>query len=251
MCHLALERSTRSGIVEEPRYEITRGVVSIMRIFGYLAHVKRLAVRHRASLQDLSFLVATLLVTAYFLYEVDVFVAAGTAPVENTIEPDEWSLFGAVLSLGLLIFAWRRFSEQKRETRRRLAAEERVRKLAFQDPLTGLPNRRQFNDALQVAVGAPPRPGGVHALLLLDLNEFKQVNDVYGHRAGDEVLITVGERLLTSVGTGDLVGRLGGDEFAILAQHLPSMETATSLALRVIAGLSAPINIGKVSRRID
>ncbi len=199
---------------------------------------------------DLSFLIAALLVTAYFLYTVDVFVAPGTAPVENTIEPDEWPLFGAVLSLGLLIFAWRRFSEQKRETQRRLAAEERVRELAFQDPLTGLPNRRQFDDALKAAVGTPPQSGGVHALLMLDLNGFKQINDVYGHGAGDETLIKVGERLLTSVGTGNLVARLGGDEFAILAQHLAGMEAATSLALRVIAVLSAPIHIGRMSRCI-
>ena len=222
-----------------------------MHIRAYLTHVKALATRHRASLQDLAFLFAGLLVVAYLLYTIDVFVTPGTAPVPNTIEPDEWPLFGAVLSLGLLVFAWRRFSEQKRETRRRLAAEERVHELAFQDPLTGLPNRRQFGDALKAAVGAPPQSGGVHALLMLDLNDFKQVNDVYGHSAGDELLIKVGERLLTSVGTGDLVARLGGDEFGILAQHLAGMEAATGLALRVIAGLSAPINIGRVSRRID
>jgi diguanylate cyclase (GGDEF)-like protein len=222
-----------------------------MRIPTYLAHAKRLAIRHRVSLQDLSLLIATVLVTAYWLYEVDLFVAKNTIPVKNAIEPDEWSLLGAVLSLGLLLFAWRRFSEQKREARRRLAAEERVRELAFQDPLTGLPNRRQFVDALEGAVGAPPRSGGVHALLMLDLNGFKQVNDVYGHGVGDELLIRVGERLLAAAETGDLVARLGGDEFAILAQHLASMEAATGLALRVIAGLSVPINVGRVSRRID
>ena len=211
----------------------------------------RFLVRHRFSLQDLSFLLVALLACAYVLYEFDIFVADEMAPVANAIEPDEWALLGAVLCAGLLIFAWRRLREQKRETRRRIAAEQHVRELAFQDPLTGLPNRRQFSEALERAIAAPPRSGAVHALLMLDLNGFKQINDVYGHAAGDEALIVVGERLMASVREGDLVARLGGDEFAILAQHLGGAEAATGIALRAAENLAKSQEIAGVPRRLD
>src|SRR5262249_8856652 len=144
----------------------------------------------------------------------------GGSPNGNVIEADELPLLGAVLSIGMLIFSWRRWREQKREAQKRLIAEQDARRLAMQDPLTGLPNRRQFAEALNAALAAPPRAGAAHALLMLDLNGFKQVNDVYGHGAGDQVLIVVGQRLLGLIRQGDMVARLGGDEFAILAHHL-------------------------------
>ncbi len=114
--------------------------------------------------------------------------------------------------------------------------------MAFHDPLTDLPNRRQFDDALKTAVGAPPKAGASHGVLMLDLNGFKRINDVFGHAAGDEVLIQVGTRISKAVREGDLVARLGGDEFAVLATHLSSPETATSVALRIIEGLQTPIS---------
>lgn len=194
---------------------------------------------------------ATVFVGAYLLFEFDLFVLNGAGSVENAIEADEWSLLGAILSAGMLLFGWRRLNEQKRETRRRIAAEHEVRELAFQDPLTGLPNRRQFIESMNVAVASPPRAGSVHALLMLDLNGFKQINDVYGHGAGDEALIVVGKRLLVSLRQGDLVARLGGDEFAILSRHLVSAEAATGVALRVTAGLVDPIAVGNSVHQIE
>jgi diguanylate cyclase (GGDEF)-like protein len=141
----------------------------------------------------------------------------------------------------MLIFSWRRAREQKRETRKRISAEQHARTLAFQDPLTGLPNRRQFTEALNAAFAAPPRAGACHALLLLDLNGFKQVNDVHGHGEGDQVLIAVAGRLSGALRQSSMVARLGGDEFAVLAQHLAGAEAATSIALRLIEALAAPI----------
>jgi diguanylate cyclase (GGDEF)-like protein len=129
-------------------------------------------------------------------------------------------------------------------------AEAEVRKLAFQDALTGLPNRRQFDDALKAALAAPPRGGAVHAVFLLDLNGFKQVNDVHGHAIGDEVLIVVAQRLLSAIRAGDLLARFGGDEFAILARHLAGPEAATSIALRVIEALERYIVTGALQHRI-
>jgi diguanylate cyclase (GGDEF)-like protein len=95
-----------------------------------------------------------------------------------------------------------------------------------------------------MAAASPPKAGATHAVLLLDLNGFKQVNDSHGHGAGDEVLVVVAQRLLRAVREGDLVGRLGGDEFVVLAQHLLGPEAASSIALRIIHGLSEPISAG-------
>jgi diguanylate cyclase (GGDEF)-like protein len=114
--------------------------------------------------------------------------------------------------------------------------------LAFQDPLTGLANRRQFDQALNAAIAALPRAGASHAVLLLDLNGFEQVNDVYGHGIGDELLTILAKRLVTAVRGGDLVARLGGDEFAILALHLMGAEAATSIAIRVLHALEEPVS---------
>jgi diguanylate cyclase (GGDEF)-like protein len=86
---------------------------------------------------------------------------------------------------------------------------------------------------------------------MLDLNGFKQINDVYGHAAGDEALILIGERLLGALRQGDIVARLGGDEFAIVAQHLAGAEAATGVALRISEALAEPFKIGPLVRRID
>ncbi|MBM6593622.1 putative bifunctional diguanylate cyclase/phosphodiesterase [Microvirga pudoricolor] len=207
--------------------------------------------RQRTSFQDLGLLAAFIAVVAFLTFEVDLFVSEGAATLqEETIELDEALLLGGLLAIGLLGFAIRRYMEQKRETQRRIRAEQHSRELAYQDPLTGLANRRQFEEALAQAVGSPPGAGGAHALFLLDLNGFKQVNDVHGHGIGDEVLIVVAQRLLAAVREGDLVARLGGDEFAILAQHLIGPEAATSIALRVIQGLSEPIATGTIRHEI-
>lgn len=204
----------------------------------------RFVIRNRVALQDFLLIAASGLVAAYVMYDIDVFTT-GHDPIRNSIEFDELPLIGAVLSIGMLLFAWRRSNEQKRETRKRIVAEQHARELAMQDPLTGLPNRRQFAEALNAAVAAPPGAGAAHALLMLDLNGFKQVNDVYGHGTGDQALIVIGQRILGAVRQGDLVARLGGDEFAVLALHLAGPEAATSIALRVMEALSSPINAGR------
>ncbi|MEE7565602.1 GGDEF domain-containing protein, partial [Xanthomonas sp. Kuri4-3] len=99
--------------------------------------------RHRVSLGDLGVIAAVLSVLTYIAYAYDIFVTEGsTSAAGQTVELDEMLLIGATLLLGLLIFSIRRYREQKREARRRTQAEQRVRELAYQDPLTGLPNRR-------------------------------------------------------------------------------------------------------------
>ncbi len=216
-----------------------------------LSIVKQFVRRNRASLQDIGLIAAVVGVSAYVLYEVDVFINDAEQSFDRALELDELPLLGAILTLGLLVFAWRRYRELKQETQRRIAAEQHARELAFQDPLTALPNRRKFTEALKAAIAAPPRSGGAHALLMLDLNGFKQINDVFGHGTGDEALIVVGERLLGTMREGDLVARLGGDEFAILAEQIASPEAATGLALRVIGALDPPIVAGQAAHHIQ
>ena len=208
-------------------------------------------IRHRTSLKDLSMLVAALLVGLYLIFEFDIFKNSdGVSVHQKTIELDEALLLGGIMAIGLLLFSIRRYVEQKKETTRRLAAEQHVRTLVFQDALTGIANRRQFDDALKAAVAAPPREGAVHAVILLDLNGFKQVNDVYGHTVGDQVLTIVAQRLLGAMRDGDLAARLGGDEFGILALHLVGSEAATNIALRLIDALKEPVSAGSAKHQI-
>src|SRR3569623_993442 len=184
-------------------------------------------VKHKVSILDLGALAAVMAVAAYLAFSIDIFAnEAGVSEKTLTLEVDELMLLGGLLMLGLLIYAIRRYVAQKREIARRTSAERQVRELAYQDPLTGLANRRQFNEALQVALKSPPASDAVHALLLCDLIGFKQSNDVYGHGVGDELLVVVAQRLLKAVRESDLVARVGGDEFAILAQHLMGPEAA-------------------------
>ncbi len=215
------------------------------------AFTRAFLIRHRRSMADLSIIAFCIGVLSYLAMEFDFFVQEGHETLQQeTIELDEAMLIGAVLALGLLIFAIRRYREQKQESARLLAAEQHIRVLAFQDPLTGLPNRRQFDDALKAAIAAPPREHAVHAVLLLDLNGFKRINDVYGHSTGDEVLRITSERLISAMHDGHLVARLGGDEFAVLATHLASPEAATSIALRIIDSLSKPILLGATPHQV-
>lgn len=207
--------------------------------------------RHRITIRDLSLIAAAALVACYWVYAIDVFSnESGISEKKATIELDEALLIGGLLAIMLLIFAARQYLRQRRETGRRIAAEQHARELAYQDGLTGLPNRRQFDEALQEAIGSPPRAGAAHGVFLLDLNGFKQINDVHGHGVGDETLIVVAQRLRAAMRNGDMVARFGGDEFAILAKHIAGAEAATSVAMRVIDGLDAPIAAGGAIHRV-
>ena len=117
---------------------------------------------------------------------------------------------------------------------------------ALTDALTGLPNRRLFKDRAGHAL-ARSRRRGVMTVLFVDLDGFKDVNDSFGHAAGDELLVTVGERLVKCLRSGDTAARLGGDEFAVLAEDIEGEADAVALAERILATLSEPsVMHGKV-----
>ncbi len=214
-------------------------------------NLRNFYMRHQVSFHDLGILAALMAVLTYICYAFDIFVTEGqVSSKEQTIELDEVLLLGVALAVGLLIFAGRRYLEQKKEMRLRQAAERHVRELAFQDPLTGLANRRQLEDALKVAAASPPAAGSSHAILMLDLNGFKKINDSYGHGVGDQTLVVVAQRLLGAVRSQDLVARLGGDEFVVLVPHVLGAEGAASIASRIIESLSKPVVIDGVEHAI-
>jgi diguanylate cyclase (GGDEF)-like protein len=134
-------------------------------------------------------------------------------------------------------FYWfRRLRNQRR-------AEERVRYLAHHDVLSGALNRASFSDEIDTAILRHTRSGTGFAVLCLDLDRFKEVNDSLGHAAGDDVLRQVAQRLFQTVRQGDQLARLGGDEFAILQSGVRQPEDVTRLAKRVIAKLSEPFEL--------
>ena len=124
----------------------------------------------------------------------------------------------------------------------RKALEQQLGRLAFQDPLTGLANRALFADRLAQALARSARSGVYPAVLFLDLDEFKTVNDSLGHAAGDTLLQVVGERLHGAIRPSDCVARLGGDEFAVLLDDVTA-DVAIATATRLIHLLRSPIEI--------
>jgi diguanylate cyclase (GGDEF)-like protein/PAS domain S-box-containing protein len=121
------------------------------------------------------------------------------------------------------------------------AAEERIENLAYHDALTGLPNRASFSLLLNHAISRARRAGGGFAILFIDLDGFKQVNDTLGHEAGDALLRDVGKRLKSCVRQNDIVARLGGDEFVVLLENVSEAQQAAGVAQKImprIAGTS-------------
>jgi diguanylate cyclase (GGDEF)-like protein/PAS domain S-box-containing protein len=134
-------------------------------------------------------------------------------------------------------------TEQKR-------AEERMRHVADHDSLTGLPNRLLFSDRLSQAIGIARRNASQCALLYLDLDKFKPVNDSLGHDSGDQLLKVVAERIREQVRESDTVARVGGDEFTVILHDISSPQNAAAVAQKIIAALAAPFRLGGDSQEI-
>ena len=120
---------------------------------------------------------------------------------------------------------------------------ERLQYLAYNDVLTGLPNRRLFLDRLNVSMSHARRDKHMLAVLFVDLDQFKQVNDTLGHKAGDELLVGVSERMKDCLREGDTLARLGGDEFAVVLPAIPNAGAASNVARKFMDCYAKPLNI--------
>lgn len=125
----------------------------------------------------------------------------------------------------------------------RKLSEERVLYLAFYDTLTALPNRFLFAEHMEQALRQHQRRGDKLALMFIDLDDFKQVNDTLGHDAGDELLRIVAKRLIACVRASDTVSRQGGDEFMVLLANLADEADASQVAEKMLAALAEPVRL--------
>lgn len=130
---------------------------------------------------------------------------------------------------------------------RLVEASQQIEKLAYFDGLTGLPNRKLFLDRLKKWIDRPEGADCHAALFFLDLDNFKRVNDTYGHETGDLLLSAVAERLRRNVREGDTVGRQGGDEFTLLLPGIRTAEDAAAFAVKLSDRLALPLEVGELS----
>jgi diguanylate cyclase (GGDEF)-like protein len=152
----------------------------------------------------------------------------------------------ASLSLGGPALLRRMFNRLQGAYTSTMAAQELAQSLARHDALTGLPNRRLFAEKLGGAIKESQAIRSECAVLLIDLDRFKYVNDLYGHQAGDTVLCDVARRLTALVPPGGTLARLGGDEFAMIILGINQRDLAVRLAQRVITALSAVFPVGNI-----
>ncbi len=181
-------------------------------------------------------------------------VAMITGPLLVTLGPDSEAgltvvaVATAILSLLVLARLAGLVGLLERDVDQRRKLEAQLSYQAFHDPLTGLVNRRRFVDQAEAALKARVRPGSV-AALFLDLDDFKTVNDNLGHAAGDELLVTVAERMRASLRATDVAARLGGDEFGVLLFEVPSVAFAQTVAGRLLASAQGAAVRGRATGR--
>jgi len=130
------------------------------------------------------------------------------------------------------------------QTRALRSNEERLRHLSEHDALTNLPNRALLNDRLTMALQRAERFKQRLGLLIVDVDQFKEVNDNFGHLVGDKLLCELAKRISHAVRLTDTVARFGGDEFIILLPDLHALEEAQAIAAKIVAAIRAPFHIG-------
>jgi diguanylate cyclase len=170
------------------------------------------------------------------------------AAAAERLDPRTWFvLVGAAASTALVVIRQltafadnaRLLDELREALRERDRLTTRLHEMAFHDGLTGLANRTLFHDQLDAALARARRSGHTVAVMLLDLDDFKPVNDRHGHAAGDAVLQAVALRLRACMRESDTVARLGGDEFAVVLDN-PAPASLDPLAQRIVAAIAEP-----------
>ena len=206
-----------------------------------------------SSIQDGLLLSSVMLVATLLALEYDLFwFVSVLSQHQRKISLAEAIFLTILLALCIFAFVIRRLREDRHHVARHVATNAKLRELkalALQNSLTGLANRHALLSALTAAMASPPSAGRKHAFFLIDLNDFKRVNDLHGHALGDRVLQVVVERFRTATRPSDLLARLGGDEFAVLAYGV-DRDIASAIGRRFIATLESEINIGGHSHKI-
>jgi diguanylate cyclase (GGDEF)-like protein len=176
-------------------------------------------------------------------------IYSDVTPLVERMERSLWRILAGVLAVLLLVLAagvWilrryhRLLDAQEAE---RLAQEERIRHQAFHDALTSLPNRASFTEHLEEAVRRAKRTHWQLALMFLDVDQFKRVNDSLGHDAGDQLLRVLAARIRARVRETDLLFRMGGDEFTVILEDVRGPEEAAMVAQRVIEATREPLQL--------
>ncbi|PEQ10856.1 GGDEF-domain containing protein [Novosphingobium sp. PC22D] len=161
--------------------------------------------------------------------------------------PDSALVGAFLLNIALIIFGWSRYRELAEEVTLRRQAEQQARMLAETDPMTGFFNRRSFDDAVNARIAKAAEEGSAVALLMIDLDNFKQVNDYNGHQTGDILLRACATRISGCVPGDAIVGRIGGDEFAVAVtfkSDLPAL--VERVASRLVDRIAQPTDCGNV-----
>jgi diguanylate cyclase (GGDEF)-like protein len=130
----------------------------------------------------------------------------------------------------------------QREIQRRIVAEEEVRALAFHDSLTGLPNRNSFIPYATQKLLTAKRNGERLALCYLDLNKFKEINDSYGHQAGDAILVHAAHAISANIREADMAARMGGDEFVVLLDGVHDADDIYRLTEQICQAIAKPLH---------
>ena len=187
-------------------------------------------------------LFAAAIVTLHFT-GMAAFTVIPLAGVQGGADSEAFSALAAAIAMVALIIIGAGISTHLVDRRTRSKSEEQLQYLAAHDALTDVANRRAFAAALEVQCDKLGRDGRPFALLMIDLDRFKPINDTLGHPVGDIVLQKVARRLRHAVRGGDMVARIGGDEFAVMAYGLASEAEAEALAGRVVEILGRPFII--------
>jgi diguanylate cyclase (GGDEF)-like protein len=161
--------------------------------------------------------------------------------------PDPYLANALILNVALVIFGWRRYSDLSREVSERRLAEEHAHTLARVDPLTGCHNRRSMSEAAETLFRAARDEQGGIAIFMMDLDNFKQINDVYGHHIGDQVLVAISGRVRALLPGSAIVARIGGDELAIILPLTTiDREAVDELGARMLSEAAKPITVNNM-----
>ncbi|RZM05329.1 MAG: diguanylate cyclase, partial [Sphingomonas sp.] len=156
------------------------------------------------------------------------------------------------LNVALLLFGWRRYRDLSREVGVRTAAEERAQTLASRDPLTGFLNRRALIELAGGELAQAEKRGKILALVTIDLDHFKNVNDVHGHLVGDQLLAAVADAITQALPPTAITARLGGDEFACAFAFDPANpHVVDGVAERLVTRLSQPFELDGVRAHVS